>query len=321
MPIELGNRVAYILSDQARMGVVTELNSSNAIIKLDNDQSIPVNPERLKLVNYWKNRNKEKLVEELKFYNINKSALEIFASKQAIIFGPAAMRAMWYWANHNVFNNKLKEPELIAANTKSKYGRYRLQRGKNLGHITASAINHNIRELFATMLHEMVHQYNFEIDWRQLNEFNPTTEGSHGQVFLKWLPIILAKTGMQITITGSTMVDDATIYGESDEPTTKAFIFVLIKPRDNWLGFVVKDEADLEVITGEMGSLLRRIDATDSRVYAGRSNLARVKNEFPKAGLNGRINLNTVKRSPTPSVVKLAADTAEAIDGWTLPKI
>jgi hypothetical protein len=318
----IGARVAYIIGDKARLGVITSLGEDRHAIMLDGGNTVPVNPDRLRLANYWKDRTREKDVDTLRTYPRDTDALEIFRDKHGVLFGVAAMRSMWYWSNVHVFNNKLVLPKLVVSSNRSKYGSYKLDRGKRRGTLMASARNHNLQELFATLLHEMIHQYNFEIEWLQEHIFDPQYEGSHGHAFLKWLPIIQAKTGVKITITADP-TQDVTIFDDrmEDEPTTEPFIFALVKPQDKWSGFVLKDKLDLTIFTGELGSALQRmIHNKDSNVYAGISKLRRVKQEFQNVR-NGRINPHSLKNLPSSAVVKLAVSTAKPLDGWDLPAL
>ena len=316
----IGARCAYVVLDKARLGVIIKLGEDHHLMKLDSGNVVPVNPDRLRLVNYWQDRLRERDADTLRTFQNNTDALEIFRSKKAVIFGPAAMRAMWYWGNHNVFHNALKEPKLLVSTNKKTYGRYRRERGKKFGSITASARNHNLYELFTTMLHEQTHQYNFEID-QPKGDFDPQNEGVHGQIFLKWIPIIQQKAGVKITVKADPG-GDVTEFDEGvgDEPTTQPFIFVLLNMRYGWVGLTVKDKTDLTMLTGELSSILNSMQprAKDENIYAGISTLKRVKDEF-KIVRNGTVNLNSIKSLPATSVVKLAAQHAKEIDGWRLP--
>lgn len=316
----VGARVAYAVANKARVGVVMELDGDRALLRLDNAQEIPVRTDRLRLVNFWQDRVRDRDVDEFRYYPEGIHPIDIFNSNKAIKFGKAAMLSMWLWINQNIFSSELKLPEFrVSESARGRsFGRCKyLGRGKGC-RIYVTGQNHNIGILFNTMLHEMIHQYNFEIDYEKKREYDPNSEGTHGAAFFKWVSFIRDRTSVIIDITAGDK--DDTEFGEISEATTKPFIFVLFRPVNNWLGFIVKNEDDLDTIDGEMGSYLRRIKARDSRVYAGISNLSRVRNAFANAGTNGRINLKTIKSAPPIAIIKLAVNTAKPVDGWELPK-
>lgn len=319
----IGARVAYVLVGRARVGVVTKLEDDQAIVKLDNGQTIPANTDRLRLVNYWRDRVRDRDADEFRYYPNDTAAGEIFTNKRGATFGVAAMRAIWYWGNDVVFNRELHEPKLVFSQGQGKYGEYKIERGKMLGRIRASAANHNMYELASTMLHEMVHQYNFEID-RPAGRFDPKFEGSHGKIFMQWLPKIRERTSIVIGVKGKP-IEDVTYFDSdtSDELITKPFIFAIIRFRKHWYGFTLGSEQDLIRMTGEIGSLLRRqsVEETDPQVYAGISTLNRVKNTFIKAGRGGAVNLRRLNQGQPPPIIKLAVRTARPIDGWNLPDV
>jgi len=322
----VGARVAYTLSGSSRLGVVTKLGSSVYVQFDGTDRALPINPSYLQLVNYWRDRRKEIPASELKFYPKNTEALDIFRSKQAINFGISTIRGIWHWANLHVFNSRLQEPAFAISAQKLKYGFYQLKRGQRVGTLTLTERNHSMYELFATQLHEMVHQYNFEIDWLQERNFNPNVEGSHGHTFLQWIPKVKAVTGITITVKGDPNSDDTEFADTKDELTTKPFIFALINLNNNphlparWVGYTMANERELSTFTAKARQTLRSTGAEDTSVYAGLSKLKRVQGEF-NSTQKGNFNPKAIKTLPSAAVVRLAVETGEPVEGWKLPKL
>jgi len=317
--MDVGTRAAYSIRNVARVCVVTHpVDNRSVTVKFDNGKVANVPTARLSRVDYWRDRNSEVDLDQLKKIDPTLSTLEIFKRKRAIVFGAAAMRAMWYWGNLHVFNNKLREPEFVVGEHKGFYGRYRKQRGHTIGTIWASRTrNHSIAELFATVIHEQIHQHNFEVEM-PAGDFNPA-EGSHGAAFRHWIPIIKEKAGIIITITGDANKDTAEYADPSEEGKTQPFIFALLHFNHGWLGFILKNQHELDSFSGTARQALIMNQSDDRKVYAGISNLKRVKSGLYNAK-QGQLNLRRAKHNVSASIVHLIKNTAQAIPGYLLPE-
>lgn len=107
--------------------------------------------------------------------------------------------SMWLYANHLIFGGKLKAPA-IKLNGSLKY--------LGLCHSTALNGEPTLIEIskrtissanaFGTMVHEMVHQFNFEIAWKDKKAQESLKRDGHGEYFTMWQAPIFAKTGVKI---------------------------------------------------------------------------------------------------------------------------
>jgi hypothetical protein len=316
--MDVGTRVAYSIRNVARLCVVIhQLDNSVVTVEFDNGKKTNAPLNKLYRVDYWRDRVNEKPLDELKQIPPTMATLEIFKRKRAIVFGAAAMRAMWYWGNVHIFNHKLHEPAFVVGEHMGFYGRYRKPRGHTVGTIWASrARNHSIAELFATVIHEQIHQYNHEVELAA-GEFD-LREGSHGASFRRWIPIVQQKAGIVITVTGDANKDAAEYEDISEEGKTKPFIFALLHFNHGWLGFVLKDKHELDSFSGAATQALILYKSDDRKVYAGISNLARVKSGLYNAK-QGQLNLRRAKHNVSLSVVHLVKNTAQSIPGYLLP--
>jgi hypothetical protein len=311
--MEIGARVAYVLGNDCRLGVLARLENDRATLELDNKKFSIVDPNRLHLVDYWKDRNSQTAFDRFREIPANTPLLDIFKSKKAIVFGEAAMRAMWYWGNHNVFSDKLKEPSLVVSNHKRLYGRWKSGRGSPPT-IMCSSRNHSRVELFSTMLHEQIHQYNFQIEAPE-GTFD-RSEGTHGAAFKRWIPIIAEKTnGVKINLLADSEAVDADFDNPEEEPTTQQFIYAVVYTGKGWIGFQLANRRDLDSFAGATRQLLIHNQSPDIRIYAGISNLTRVRRELYSAK-RGSFNINKVKSNVSTAILHLLQNTAKPIEGY-----
>ena len=306
----IGARVAYNFGGVSRAGVVTAASFDRCMVKFDSLNSVEVSPERLQLINFWKTKKNPVEIGTFRAFPPNTDPMTIFKSKKAIIFGQAGIRAVWHWANNIVYDNKMHEPNFAVINSSAVYGRYEYGHNKSIMQISASKC-HSMLEFTETIVHEMIHQMNQEVE-----HANYAEEGGHGASFLRWIPIIRAKTGLNINVKGDaandvTEHDDETI---SQETKTKPFIFIIIKSKTQYLGFLTDRDNLGSVYAGLL--TLANNNGWDEKIYAGISDFARVKAE-----LNNTNNGTLPRKFKTFSVglVGMLGKTCKPITGYYPP--
>jgi hypothetical protein len=316
--VEIGSRVAYVLAEKARCGVVVGIDGDLFTIKLDDGKTkLNVsNNNRLHLINYWRDLIREVSVDKLPLLSDDKTAMEIFKSNRPIVFGVAAVRAMWYWANKNVFNGVLKEPTFHITSSKKTFGKW----WPNKKLMELSLRNMSSKQLFGVVMHEMIHQVNSEYEWPR-GEYN-LNEGGHGAGFQRWIPIVKDITGVKVAQFVDTQDKDVDNSEKGKEPKTKSFIFACCNLyKEYYYGYILPDKETLETFASRLRAFQRQHNpGGDGRVYAGISDSARIKREFlPLTTGNARTYKIDVRKSILPPMLVYLKHHFEPIEGFYGP--
>ena len=319
--MEIGSRVAYILNSKARCGVVIDVKGDNLAIKLDDGTTtLNVGHNRVYQIDYWKDVKRECDANKLRQLPDDMTCLEIFRRNKPITFGLAAIRAMWYWSNKNVFDGKLKEPVFAVTSSRKHLGMFYNTYGKRTAKIEISTHNTSFKEMFNVVLHESVHQMNREYEYHK-GIYN-YKEGAHGAGFLRWIPIVKAKTGITISVLVD-RINSETEYKETEiaeEVKTKPYMFAVANlSKDSYFGFVVPDEDTLEILSSRLRALMR-MNNIHGRVYAGTSNLTRLRQVFNTVttGNASTVNWKRVKAFP-PAMLELLKTNFKPVEGFYGP--
>jgi hypothetical protein len=313
--MEIGSRVAYILSEKARCGVVVAIADDVYSVKLDdNTTTLRVGPDRLYQIDYWKTIKREADASKIKQLPDSASCLDIFKRKKPMVFGTAGIRAMWYWANHNVFQGKLTEPTFKLSTSRKNLGMWYYKPRV----MEISLRNISFLDVFSVVLHECVHQMNQLEEMR--GELDPR-EAGHGAGFLRWIPIIQEKTGVKISVLcdmtkRDTEVDEVT---HESEPKCPPFIFAIanLKMNDYW-GFLVDSEEVLESLASRLRQIMMHNRETNGRVYAGTCNLARVRRELQKVP-SSNVGSFKIGTPIQPPILQLVKKNYKPIEGFYGP--
>lgn len=157
-------------------------------------------------VNHWTMQSKS-----LKYDNIKVDKKEdphfYFLSKKNIPFDLAAVRAMWCWTNQHLFNHALKtyphfndfippeDAKKIGYGGKNKLLGLFFSRGSRSGHLEISINMRMMLTMFATfstVVHEMVHQENWEVKHAD----------GHGKIFLDWQEAVQSICKVKLDVKG-----------------------------------------------------------------------------------------------------------------------
>ena len=144
-----------------------------------------------------------------------------FLLKKSQICSLPLITSMWYYANSYVFQSKLQLPMLKAGTPKkSMLGLYQYRPSGDTIYISKVGLP-TCKEIWGTLVHEMVHQYNYRIDWLQEKTFDPNS-GGHGRTFMRWQPIVKELAGVPLSVKHDSMsVDvDNGIAGPAANPET-----------------------------------------------------------------------------------------------------
>ena len=138
---------------------------------------------------------------QLEQYITRKMPLDIFTQNLPVRrFDIQLLEGMWYWTDHNIFGRRMSRPQLSIVDDRSAAGWY---------NVDANAIlisrdrNRTARNIFSTMLHETIHQFNYQIDRVNTKDITDPRERSrviHGEYFMRWVGVIKRKTGVSIDV-------------------------------------------------------------------------------------------------------------------------
>ena len=130
------------------------------------------------------------------------SPLEIFTSTRPIRrTGQMFLLSMWCWAEAYVFGGRMEPPSIIMRTRDHRLGMYINNAAGATAILISEALNHP-RTIFKVMLHEMIHQHNYEVEgFRAGATGDELARLAHGEIFTKWIPHVKNKTGIQTQIT------------------------------------------------------------------------------------------------------------------------
>lgn len=212
---------------------------SDQTVEYDDESRHPMSSSRCRTAQYWMKNVKPVTPQWLHDRDVDLSPLndpdfkliDVFKSKRHIQYGSPLLRAVWYYANHVVFKDELSEPHLVIKGI-GPVGQYQYG-GHGRGTIIVNpSHNQSALAVTVTVVHEMIHQYNYEVDYRRDHSWTPSPVGSHGDVFKKWIPIVASKLGIEITWKKDAIEDDVTYDADSlshERPRSKPEYVLLIE--------------------------------------------------------------------------------------------
>jgi hypothetical protein len=128
------------------------------------------------------------------------------------------LTCMFYWANFYVFHQKLKIPALKTRCKGTNSGLYQYRKDGDIVSVNASSCT-TIREIWDTLLHELVHAYTYRINWLVEKNFDPAS-GGHGRTFMAWKGPLKEIAGSTLThlhdLASVTVEEDANKEGEKE---------------------------------------------------------------------------------------------------------
>lgn len=268
----VGTRVLVSFTNSKYLGIVVNMDSK-CLVMLDDGREKTVSTNKLTPIVYF---NKVTNAVNTKWLTENKNYIKdadfnthtYFLRKSPVIVSITLLKCMWYWANKYVFKESLVLPILKTKTKKrTQAGSYYYIPGPPDKDIIGVNIggNNTLFECFSTLLHEMVHQYNYRIDFLEKRTFDPNS-GGHGKTFFAWrgplaqiarVPLTLNHDASQIS------VDDA---DKSSESVVKAKnpMFVLISSKDGRL-FASKGLTKTDLIP--LFNFIRARFKSESKIY------------------------------------------------------
>lgn len=203
MNYDTGARLAVITSSKETMcGVSLGADGNTVSVALDNGKHQNLSKGLLYPVIYWKPLRRLVSLSRVNYKFPKVNWIDIFKSKNVVEYDWPLPLCMVLWANKHVFNGELNVPEISfrAGGLRSKFAGMFVYNANSDGTLILNKARLlSYSQLFSTVLHEMVHQYNFNIDYRRDHKFIPSAINVHGSMFTKWIPIIEGKTGVKIT--------------------------------------------------------------------------------------------------------------------------
>lgn len=211
----LGQRVAAQVGSKNLwfFGFIEEVQSNKLKIRFDLGHPIykvkTIEIENVFPVINWKLTTKGVPVDQL---NITKQEFHETAKRQLCDVNVHFVKALWDYANEVGFNGKLKPLKLLVKSGEP-LGMYSYAGSGSSSMTISSNKNTSANIFFNTVVHEMVHQQNFEIDAKTdkglLAELG---KEPHGSAFLKYAPELKQKLGVVIEELGN--VNDVTFNRE-----------------------------------------------------------------------------------------------------------
>jgi len=196
---EVGQRIAAQVGNKNLwfFGFIESLTSNSAKIRFDlGYPAHKVKTVELKAVVpviNWKLTTKGVDFPDLE---ITKKAMPWTVNKDLMEITPHFFDAMWSYANNVGFGGKLKPCKLVIDNNQT-FGTCANTRPKTT--ITISRKNKSVHNYWNTVVHEMVHQQNFEIDiFKSKAILDSILRDGHGPEFMKYAPHMQSKLNTKI---------------------------------------------------------------------------------------------------------------------------
>lgn len=198
--------------DKGFFGIVTGNTGREMLhVKFDDGKDHVIRPNRCQLVYYFKQRKAAVSLNKVDVLpNQNVSGKQYFTAPKAVVYDETLVNCLWLWANKEVFGEELKPIEIVVAarpytvvpklraDSKAEGVYFPVMPRKNPKSILAiSKSLTTIERVTEVTVHEMVHQYNFEIDL-PAGRFNLSTMDPHGKIFLRFAPKVKDLAGVDL---------------------------------------------------------------------------------------------------------------------------
>ncbi len=251
--MKIGTRVlvsSVQKTNQYFLGIVTDIEGSSYKVLLDSGKDASVSESRITPFNYFREFVKKPLpkswvTENQKLVKSdNYDIHSLFLQKKAVVLTLPLLTCMWYWANAYVFQKKLTPPTLrTRTRSRSASALYSYKKtGDTLS--VSPALNSTYFEIFGSLLHEMVHQYNYRIDWLQNRTFDPAS-GAHGKSFFKWRGPLAEIAGVKLTKMHSASDIDIEDAEEAHEKAKTMHVLIAELPRKELVASKAEEREDL----------------------------------------------------------------------------
>lgn len=214
----LGCRVIVNLKERWYYGTVYAFEGENsAEILFDyKDNRKVVDVSKMQLTSNWSYQPKP--VDDIKLVPLTQLPPEKSVNKVVVPVSISICFAMWLYINNKVFDGVLQTPTIRLNNSTKLLGAcYSTYWSGKPTLLEFSKTNLSSKNLFDTIAHEMVHQFNFEVDGKseKLRAVLSNPKNSHGTLFMRLAPN-LAEIGVKLTPTA-----DVTRNADVDINTNK----------------------------------------------------------------------------------------------------
>jgi hypothetical protein len=307
--LQVGSRVLVEFDSSQHTGSIASINNDECRVSIDGfpfpKSFVDTHLQFVEPINSWYKANPKSITKR-----VDKSPLDLFLQATPKRFDINAAYAMWLWANMHIFNSSLQTPNIVDSMSKMKTLHPLIdsilgKKTKNLTGLCVSGAGSNkisiyanlktiisLKGLFETIVHEMVHQYNF----------THNLDDGHGPNFMKWAPTIKRIAHIELSVyhhrnmdsfnmdddvnTAKDTIDghpanlvDSSIFGpapnEQDYEKVKPFYIILVRVQGAWTGFWVDD-------AGKMAELKSSIPQ-NSVAYVRQSDLYGIRKLLKKA--------------------------------------
>jgi hypothetical protein len=275
--------------DTWNLGIATEVHDSAVTVLYDDGKTTSVSLSRISVCLYFAAWVKSPVKQEW----MDKYAKRIrpndydmkkyFTLKKPGICSLPLLTCMWYWLNHYVFHSKLTLPALKTSTPKqTQSGLYQYRKTGDTICISARS-NVVIYEVFDRLGHEMVHQFNYRLDWLKDGTFDPAS-GGHGRSFMRWKGPLKEIAGINLTMLhdmAGTDVDSGDAVKEQEEVETdtskgKAFsnyILLVAAPAGPITKYYATKSKDLDKIQSAKTAIRGKLGMTSKYMTRKLSNV------------------------------------------------
>jgi hypothetical protein len=258
--MQVGSRVVFLNSKGLRLGsVIKEVNNLFYVSfdsnPFNHNNLVPLPANVLQEVNYWITK-RVRDPSQLKY--TDKPPLDLFLQKGTKRFDIIAARAMWGWVNLHLFNSALKiyptftnklsdiDP-IVRKKFKNATGLCVYMGNKNTITIYLNPKSLvNLNSFWNTLVHETIHQYNFEHG----------LDDGHGPNFIKWKGAVKSICHTNLDVTHDLRNDDYDIEdGEIvDADKVPEYYILVIRQKSVYVGIASADIKVIQRIKSDLGA-------------------------------------------------------------------
>ncbi len=263
-----GMRVAARVKDNWYYGCITDVSDDNMIDVLFDfkENRKRVHASYVVPVSLWTYNPKAVQLSEIP---VTKLLPQKSVNKIAATVNLQICYSMWLYINEVVWNGELKPPAFrITASSKLLGVCYptALKGEKTL--IEFSKKNVSSKSLFDTIAHEMVHQWQFEIEAKDRSKLPLiNTNAGHGPDFMEWAPVLEEKIGVKLNrFADMVALTDVDVMQDTKNRQEPFYYGILEFPAQDsasefpvYLAIRFKDQEQAETFYAEMLSRRKKI--------------------------------------------------------------
>lgn len=298
------------------LGIVTRKEGDKVTILTDKNTKIvdtwtPASDSFQQVV-YWKEVPKSfKNPVPLEKYFDYTPVKALFKENTKVVATPVLLKAMYIYANEHGFDGKLTMPELKVTDNRRLRGTYFNGQHPGDGQINISNLNSSYALLFKTVVHEMCHQYNYEIEYMDglITKQDISIAQGHGPVFEKVAEKIGKKLGVKIERFYDNTLKNVEVNAKNAKKTSPYCFILMLKNAQHVYGFSAPNLVKAYELVDELSYFLNTKEGkkfVSTKLFGGVSRFA-----DPKKYLSKKLGGN--KPIP-PEMVSLLEKDYEPVD-------